>query len=211
VTGRTSGLWKPTLLIPKASLPQEVKEENETGKPAKPMFTWKTTINRRWRTDGCPSSGAKPVESLTGHHPFVGQSKTPLEGKECRSPYAGFDNSTIQHLTWHSVLFTFKKCSKLEALGQHIPPPPRHILPPVSRYQFCHLANQFEMMNPKNNPSTDGGKPDCHQNLIVCSLAHCQPSLKISCKSVWKFLLTDKQTNKQWWKHDLLGRGQLVS
>jgi len=26
--------------------------------------------------------------------------------------------------------------------------------------------------------------PDCTQNLIVCSLAHCQPSLKISCKSV---------------------------
>jgi len=29
--------------------------------------------------------------------------------------------------------------------------------------------------------------PDCHQNLIICSLAHCQP-LKISCKSIPKFL-----------------------
>jgi len=44
--------------------------------------------------------------------------------------------------------------------------------------------------------------PDRHQNLIICSLAHCQPSLKISCKSVWKFLhkvanrQTDRQTNK---------------
>jgi len=28
---------------------------------------------------------------------------------------------------------------------------------------------------------------DCHQNLIICSLAHCQPSVKISCKSVQKF------------------------
>ena len=28
---------------------------------------------------------------------------------------------------------------------------------------------------------------DRHQYLIICSLAHCQPSLKISCKSVWKF------------------------
>jgi len=42
--------------------------------------------------------------------------------------------------------------------------------------------------------------PDHHQNLIIiCSLAHCQPSLKILCKSAWKFfyakLLTDKQTN----------------
>jgi len=42
-----------------------------------------------------------------------------------------------------------------------------------------------------------------HQNLTVCSLAHCQPSLKISCKSVLKFLhkvdnrQTDKQTNKR--------------
>ena len=41
-----------------------------------------------------------------------------------------------------------------------------------------------------------------HQNvsLITCSLAHCQPSLKISCKSVQKFsakLLTDKQTERQ--------------
>ena len=32
------------------------------------------------------------------------------------------------------------------------------------------------------------GDMDHHQNLIICSLAHCQPSLKISCKSIWKFL-----------------------
>jgi len=42
---------------------------------------------------------------------------------------------------------------------------------------------------------------DRHQNLIICSVAHCQPSLKISCKSVWKFffvkLLTDRQTDRQ--------------
>jgi len=30
--------------------------------------------------------------------------------------------------------------------------------------------------------------PDRHQTLIICSLAHFQPSLKISCKSIWKFL-----------------------
>ena len=51
------------------------------------------------------------------------------------------------------------------------------------------------------------GDPDRHQNLVVCSLAHCKPSPKISCKSVRKFLRevanrqtnrpTDKQTNKQ--------------
>jgi len=34
---------------------------------------------------------------------------------------------------------------------------------------------------------------------IICSLAHCQRSLKISCKSVWKFLcrVANKQTDRQ--------------
>jgi len=36
---------------------------------------------------------------------------------------------------------------------------------------------------------------DCHQHLIVCSLALCQPSLKISCKSVQKF--SRKGANRQ--------------
>jgi len=39
------------------------------------------------------------------------------------------------------------------------------------------------------------GDPDRHQNLIIRSLAHCQHSLKISCKSVWKFL--QKAANRQ--------------
>ena len=39
--------------------------------------------------------------------------------------------------------------------------------------------------------------PDRHQNLIVCSLAHCQPSLKISCKSLANFMQSCIQTNKQ--------------
>ena len=45
--------------------------------------------------------------------------------------------------------------------------------------------------------------PDRHQNLTICSLAHCQPYLKISCKSVWPFLRkgadrqSDKKTDKQ--------------
>jgi len=42
-------------------------------------------------------------------------------------------------------------------------------------------------------------------NLTICSLAHCQPSLKISCKSVCKFLC--KVANKEQRKHNLLGRG----
>jgi len=54
--------------------------------------------------------------------------------------------------------------------------------------------------------------PDCNQNLIICSLGHCQPSLKISRKSIQKFLCkvantANKQTNKQRQKHNLLGGG----
>jgi len=56
------------------------------------------------------------------------------------------------------------------------------------------------------------GDLDRHQNLTGCSLAHCQPSLKISCKSMRKFLRkvakkTEKQTDKQRRKHILLGGG----
>jgi len=41
--------------------------------------------------------------------------------------------------------------------------------------------------------------PDRHQDLIVCSLAHCHPSLKMSCKSVRKFLrkVANRQTDRQ--------------
>jgi len=42
------------------------------------------------------------------------------------------------------------------------------------------------------------GDLDCHQNLTVCSVAHCQASLIISCKSIQKFLCkvaTGRQTN----------------
>jgi len=40
--------------------------------------------------------------------------------------------------------------------------------------------------------------PDRQQNLIVCSLANCQHSLKISCKSVQQFLhkVASRQTNR---------------
>jgi len=50
---------------------------------------------------------------------------------------------------------------------------------------------------------------DHHQNLIVCSLAHCQLSLQISCKSVGKFLykIANRQTDIQRRKNDLLGGG----
>jgi len=48
--------------------------------------------------------------------------------------------------------------------------------------------------------------PDHDQSLIICSVAHCQPSLKISCKSIWKFLreVADKQIKRQTnrWKNN---------
>jgi len=52
--------------------------------------------------------------------------------------------------------------------------------------------------------------PDRHQNLVICSLAHWQPSLKISCKSIWKFLrkVANRQTNKQRQLRILLGGGK---
>ena len=52
--------------------------------------------------------------------------------------------------------------------------------------------------------------PDCHQNLIICSLAYYQPFLKISCKSVQTLLhkVANKQTDKQRRKHNLLRGGK---
>jgi len=47
----------------------------------------------------------------------------------------------------------------------------------------------------EKQPLYSDGDPDRHQNLTICSLAHCQPSLKMSCKSVQKFLR--KVANKQ--------------
>jgi len=69
-----------------------------------------------------------------------------------------------------------------EALGQSIPPP-GHVL--------YGIAIRILIRD-----------PDRHQNLIICSLAHCRLSLTISGKSVREFLSkvanrqqTDKQTN----------------
>jgi len=71
-------------------------------------------------------------------------------------------------------------------------------------------ANSDESGKQSLHPDSD---PDRHQNLISCSLAHCQPSLKISCKSVPKFLhkvankQTNRETDRQQRKHILLGGG----
>ena len=43
------------------------------------------------------------------------------------------------------------------------------------------------------------GDPVRHQNIIICSLAYCQSSMKISCKSIWKFLhkVAERQRNRR--------------
>jgi len=57
---------------------------------------------------------------------------------------------------------------------------------------------------------------DRHQKLIICLLAHCQPSLKISCKSVRKFLRKvanrqrDRQTNRQTTTNDYISSFAVV-
>jgi len=57
------------------------------------------------------------------------------------------------------------------------------------------------------------GDPDRHQNLIICSLTHCHPSLKIKIhanpfESFCAKLLIDKETNDD--ENNLLGGGQLA-
>jgi len=51
-----------------------------------------------------------------------------------------------------------------------------------------------------------------HQNLIFCSLSHCKASLKISCKSVQRFLrkVANRQTDKRR-LHIVVGRGNNLS
>jgi len=67
---------------------------------------------------------------------------------------------------------------KLEALGKCIPLP-RHLTIVMIHIQIRD--------------------PDHQQNVIICSLAHCRASLKISCKSIQRFLckVADKQTDRQ--------------
>jgi len=78
---------------------------------------------------------------------------------------------------------------------------------------YLHQGMSYPDPHPHPDPDSDS-----HQNLIICSVAHCQPSMKILCKSVPKFLCkdanrqtnrqTDKQTNKQRRLYNFFGRGK---
>ena len=100
---------------------------------------------------------------------------------------------------------------KLEALRQCVPPP-RHVLPvlPSDKSVWMNVwmsVNHFPylpiVMTLENNPYH-------HQNLTICSLAHCNLPWKFHANLFGSFcakLLTDRQTNKQWRLHILLGGG----
>jgi len=98
-----------------------------------------------------------------------------------------------------------RKEERLEALGQCIPPPRGRwrndiIVAMAMPASACHAlqrhAAQSVIPLPVSPNSDKSGKQslypdgdvDFHQNVRICWLAHCQPSLKISCKSIWKFL-----------------------
>jgi len=55
------------------------------------------------------------------------------------------------------------------------------------------------------SPASGESIRDRHQKLTIYSMAHCQPYLKISCKSVAKFLrkVAKTQTSRQRRKHYL--------
>jgi len=55
-----------------------------------------------------------------------------------------------------------------------------------SAVKLCLSANSIESGKQSLYPD---GDLDYHQNFIICSLAHCQPSLEISCKSVRKLFV----------------------
>jgi len=85
----------------------------------------------------------------------------------------------------------------------------------------CSVAQRSRLIPLSVSPNSDesgkqslypDGDPHRHQNVIVCSLAHCQSSLKISCKSVRKFLLkvANRQTNNDE-SVNVLGGGNQVS
>jgi len=87
----------------------------------------------------------------------------------------------------------------LKALGQCITPP-RQVLP-------CSVAMRIRIQIHIRIRDLDR----C-QNLISCSLAHCQHSLKLPSKSVRTFLhkVANREKDRQRRKHNLLGGGKDV-
>ena len=114
--------------------------------------------------------------------------------KQCFSvvlPVYRYDNQVAQRSTQESSgPSAVYSIIKLEALGQWIPPP-RHVL----------KVSQYGSRSGSESVSGYLTRIASHQHLTICSLAHCQPSLEISRKSVRTFfankLLTNRQRNRQ--------------
>jgi len=88
--------------------------------------------------------------------------------------------------------------------------PPRPCCSPYSVWQRFALCPIESTVNENFKVfQIPGFCPDHPQNLITCSCCHARHSLKISERSVHSFLsyLANRQTNKLWQKHYLLGGG----
>jgi len=94
-------------------------------------------------------------------------------------------------IIWVIPFKSDKLKDKLEALGIHL-----------HTCAYIHLTSVAIRIRVRY--------PDRHQNLRISSMAHRQPSPKISCKSVHKLLrkVAKRQTDKQRRLHILLGRGK---
>ena len=97
------------------------------------------------------------------------------------------------------LLTTTTTTEQLEALGQCIPPP-EHVLsvPPSGESVWAALLIPPSSDETGKRSRYPDGDPDRHRNLIVRSVAYCQPSLKCHANPFGSFcatLLTDKQIN----------------
>ena len=102
----------------------------------------------------------------------------PQRGKNMKTRSTGTVHTSAKAFLTHAAIWWISMSSRFMS---------------INHFPYLRIVT-----NPENNIDS---YLDCCQNLIICSLAHCQPSLKISCKSIWKFLhkvanrQTDKQTN----------------
>jgi len=109
----------------------------------------------------------------------------------------------LRHLPTYSLVTHIGQSNlKLEALQQCTPRASdvmTSIVMATQRIQLLPLSVYTNSGKSGKESLYPDGDTDRHQNLTICSLAHCQPSLKISCKSVQEFLhkVAKTQTDRQ--------------
>jgi len=118
--------------------------------------------------------------------------------------------------SWHLCVGTILKTTRKQSETAHLRQ--RHVVRQVAapysvwqRFPVCPIeSNVNENFKVIQNP---GFLPDHPQNWITDSFCHSRHSQKITQRSVHNFLRylantqTDRQTNKLWQKHNLLGEG----